>query len=106
MDNVSGLKGLWTSRRFMALLFDTVISLAVYFLAKYAAPAFVEDAKFVIAAIQPIFGILIAAFTVTDVVADRANVQAYEAELFQIRYAGLEKEDSVGAPAAEDQGSG
>jgi hypothetical protein len=57
-------------------------------------------------AIQPIFGLLIAAFTVTDVVADRANTSAYEAELYNERHLAEAKMDSVGKPASEIPGSG
>jgi hypothetical protein len=105
MDQISGLKGLWTSRRAITLFVDTAISLLVYFLAKYAGPSFVEDAKFVIVALQPVFAVLIAAFTVTDVVADRVSGEAYANEARYAYFREVELEDSVGNPASEPEGA-
>jgi len=62
---MTGINGLFTSRRFLTLLFDTVVGLLVYFVGKYAGAA-VEDLKFVILAVQPIVGLVIIAFTVND----------------------------------------
>ena len=58
---------LFQSRRFWTVIVDVVISLVTFFVAKYAAPALVEDVKFVIVTMQPIFILLIAAYTHEDV---------------------------------------
>lgn len=48
---------------------DVVVSLAIYFITKYAAPSFAEDAKIVILALQGIFGPMILALFKEDVAA-------------------------------------
>lgn len=63
---VSSLKALMNSRKFMLLLMDVVLSLVLYFVVKYVAPSIVEDIKFVIAALQPVFVILINAIAKED----------------------------------------
>jgi len=60
---------LFKSRKFMLLLFDTVISLALFFTGKYLAPPVFEDVKFAIVALQPIFIAVIAGITVEDAAA-------------------------------------
>lgn len=50
------------SRRFWLLVLDTIISLALHF---WGA----EDVKFLITALQPIFVLVIIAYTVDDTVA-------------------------------------
>ena len=64
-EPMSGAKGLLASRRFWVLVVDTVISLLLYFVGKYAGAA-MEDVKFLILALQPIALLLIAAWTVDD----------------------------------------
>ena len=64
---MTGLKALFESRRFVTALADVIFSTVLYFVGKYAVPSAVEDVKFVILALQPVIGLLIAAFTVTDV---------------------------------------
>jgi len=53
------------SRRFLTLLMDTVISLSMFFIAKYLNGG-MEDVKFVIMTLQPVFIALIAAYGVED----------------------------------------
>jgi hypothetical protein len=48
------------SRKFLLLLMDCVVSLILYFVSKYGG-AYLEDVKFVILALQPVFWIVIAA---------------------------------------------
>jgi len=48
-----------------------VISLVLYFGAKYLAPEIADDMKFVIAAIQPVFIALIAGIAAEDAAAKR-----------------------------------
>ena len=66
---VSSLKALMNSRKFVLLLMDVVLSLALYFVVKYVAPSIVEDIKFVIAALQPVFVVLINAIAKEDAAA-------------------------------------
>lgn len=56
------------SRRFWTLVLDTVVSLLLFFVGKYAGAA-LDDVKFLVLTLQPIFVMLIAAFTTEDVAA-------------------------------------
>lgn len=51
---VDSFKMLWTSRKFLILLLDTIISIVLYFGAKYASPLLFEDMKWFILVMQPI----------------------------------------------------
>lgn len=53
------------SRKFWLLILDTIITLTLYFVGKYAQVAF-EDTKMVIFALQPIFVVAIGAFAYAD----------------------------------------
>ena len=54
------------SRKFWTLGLDVVTSLVLFFGGKYFS-ANLEDVKFVIVTLQPLVGLVIAAFTVNDV---------------------------------------
>jgi hypothetical protein len=54
------------SRKFWLLVMDTVLSLVLFFGAKYLAPAAFDDVKFVIASIQPVFVVIIGAIAYED----------------------------------------
>ena len=56
---------LFQSRKFWLLILDTVISLVLYFVSKYAGPAF-DDVKLVVLALQPIFLMIIYAIAKED----------------------------------------
>jgi len=71
------IQGLLRSRKFLLLCLDTVISLVLFFVSKYAAPELAEDIKFVIAAYQPVFVSLIVAISVEDAAAKRAGSFRY-----------------------------
>ena len=58
-------KLLFASRKFWLLILDTVISLSLYFVGKYAGIAF-EDVKLVILTLQPVFIMLIYAIAKED----------------------------------------
>ena len=58
--------GLLRSRKFWLLMLDMGISLATYFITKYAAPALADDALFVIGSIQPAFVVIIGAIAYED----------------------------------------
>jgi hypothetical protein len=52
------LKALLHSRKFLILCLDTVVSLVLYFTAKYAGPSLAEDVKMVIGLLQlPVTGL-------------------------------------------------
>jgi hypothetical protein len=53
------------SRKFWLLILDTVISLTLYFVSKYAMGA-VEDVKFLVLALQPVFVTIILAVAWND----------------------------------------
>ena len=57
---------LFSSRRFWLLILDVVASLLIFFVGKYAAVA-IEDVKFLIGLLQPVFIMVIGAYTVDDV---------------------------------------
>jgi hypothetical protein len=63
--NPNPFKGLVLSRKFWLLILDTVISLVLYFVGKYAPVAF-EDVKFAILALQPVFVAIIIAIAWED----------------------------------------
>ena len=65
--------GLLRSRKFWLLILDTVVSLLVYFITGLAAPDFAEYALFVIATIQPVFAVIIAAVAYEDGQAKKAG---------------------------------
>ena len=54
------------SRKFWLMIFDLVVSMSIFFITKYAAPAFADDALFMIGAIQPPILFVIAGITVED----------------------------------------
>jgi len=47
-------------------MFDLVVSLILYFVGKYAAPAMADDITYVIAAIQPVFLLVIGGIAYED----------------------------------------
>ena len=65
---------LFNDSKFWLLVLDTVISLALYFTAKYLAPELAEDVKFLVAALQPVFVAIILAIFGEDVAMLRAGV--------------------------------
>jgi hypothetical protein len=74
---------LFKSRKFLTALVDVVLSLALYFVSKYAAPGVAEDVKFLIGAIQPVFLLVIGMIAVEDAAAYKAGVhprQGYPAD--------------------------
>lgn len=54
---------IWKSEEFLVILIDLIVSVALYFGAKYLAPEAFEDVKWLIIALQPIALFLIAWFT-------------------------------------------
>ena len=64
---------LFRSRKFLLLILDVVISLVSYFVTKYAAPGFADDALLVIGSMQPVFVALIAAIAYEDGQAKRSG---------------------------------
>lgn len=61
------------SSKFWLLVLDTVITVALFFIGKYATPELAEDINFLIASLQPIFIALIAAIAGEDMAAKRAG---------------------------------
>ena len=58
--------GLVHSRKFWLLILDTIIAVTLYFAGKYAAPTMFEDARFLIAILQPVFITVILSITLED----------------------------------------
>lgn len=67
------MKGLWQSRKFWTLLLDTVVSIAVYFVAALVAPRYAEYSLFLIGALQPVVLAVIAGWAWEDAAAKRAG---------------------------------
>ena len=67
------IQGLLRSRKFLLLCLDTIISLVLFFVGKYALPGVAEDIKFIIAAYQPVFVAIIIAISVEDAAMKRAG---------------------------------
>lgn len=59
------MKNLLKSRKFLLLILDTLISMAVYFIGKYF-PVGIEDAKILIFGLQPVFVAIICAIAYED----------------------------------------
>jgi len=70
---MSPVSGLLRSRKFLVLVLDTVISMVVFFVGRYAAPEMAEDIGFLIAALQPVAVMLIGAIAYEDAAAKRAG---------------------------------
>jgi hypothetical protein len=60
------MNGLLQSRKFWLLIVDTVVSVASYFITKYVNPEAAKDALFLIAAMQPVFVMVIAGIAIED----------------------------------------
>lgn len=56
---------MWSSRKFRLAVYDMAISLALFFVGKYL-PMAIEDVKFIIGAIQPVFIALIGGIAIED----------------------------------------
>ena len=54
------------SRKFWLVLFDLVLSVSIYFVTKYAGPAYADDALFLIGVMQAPILFLITGITVED----------------------------------------
>jgi len=75
---VNPIAGLLHSRKFLLLILDTIISLTLYFVGKYAAPSLAEDVKFIVAAYQPVFIAVIAGIALEDAAAKRSGRLPYQ----------------------------
>lgn len=71
--------GLLKSRKFWLAILDVVISTALYFGGKYAGAA-LDDLKFLIAAYQPVIGLVIISITVEDTARTQASAKVQVAQ--------------------------
>ena len=60
------MPSLFKSRKFWVAMLDLAVSMALYFVGKYAAPSVGGDINFVIGAIQPAFVMVIAGIAWED----------------------------------------
>ncbi len=67
------LERLFRSRKFLTMVLDLVVSLVIYFVTKYLAPAVAEDVLFVVAGIQPVVLAVIVMWGVEDAAEKRAG---------------------------------
>jgi len=58
---------LWKSRKFWVLVLDTVISIATFLVGRYVLEAEAQVILFLIGALQPVFLMLIGAYTYQNV---------------------------------------
>ena len=77
------ISGLLHSRKFCLLILDTLVSLALYFVGKYAPAGVFEDVKFVIAALQPVFVAVIIMIAYEDKAAMEAESRDYQTRLYE-----------------------
>ena len=68
------LTGLFKSRKFWVAIFDLAVSFILYFVGKYAAPVLADDVTFIIAAIQPVFLLVIGGIAYEDGQAKQAGL--------------------------------
>lgn len=80
-NKMNPIKVLFDSRKFLLLIFDVVSSLAIYFVGKYAGAA-VEDLKFVIMVIQPLWILVVGAIAAQNVAGIKAKADIEEAALY------------------------
>lgn len=66
--------GLLRSRKFWLAIVDVVLSTVLYFAGKYAGAA-LDDIKFLIAAYQPVIGLVIVGITVEDTAKAQAHAK-------------------------------
>jgi len=76
------IKVLFDSRKFLLLIFDVVSSLAIYFVGKYAGAA-VEDLKFVVLVIQPLWLLVVGAIAAQNIAGIKAKGSIEEAKIYQ-----------------------
>ena len=67
------LERLFRSRKFLTMVLDLVVSLVIYFVTKYLAPAVAEDVLFVVAGMQPVVLAVIVMWGVEDAAEKRAG---------------------------------
>jgi hypothetical protein len=67
-----------SSRKFLILCLDTVVSLVLHFAAKYASPSLAEDVKMVIGLLQLPVTAIIAAISVEDSATMMAGTFLYD----------------------------
>jgi hypothetical protein len=60
------MQPIYKSRKFWIMVVDLIVSLASYFLAKYASPDLSKDVLFLIGALQPVVLLVIASYTVQN----------------------------------------
>ena len=71
--NLNPFQGLLRSRKFLLLCLDTVITIALAFVAEYATLEAAKMIQFLIAALQPVFVAIILAIAVEDAALKRAS---------------------------------
>jgi hypothetical protein len=72
------VSSLLRSRKFLLLCLDTIISLILFFIGKYATPSILEDVRFLIGIMQPVFATLIIAIAIEDAAEKRAGGKSGE----------------------------
>ena len=70
------------SRKFWLVILDTVISVVLYFVGKYAGASLFEDVKMLIGVLQPVFVVIIAAIAYEDKAAIQADAEVETQRLY------------------------
>lgn len=81
----SPVNSLLQSRKFWLMMLDLVVSLVMFFGAKYLSASLFEDVKFVIAAIQPVFIAIIASIAAEDAANAKAGVVYIDGQPYKLR---------------------
>lgn len=81
VTTVDTISALLRSRKFLVLMFDTLVSTILYFGGKYLDPSVVDDVKFLIAALQPVAITLIYSIAKEDAARSQADTMAFMARM-------------------------
>jgi hypothetical protein len=65
---------IFKSRKFWLMILDLVLSLVLFFGAKYLMPGVFEDVKYLIGALQPVFVFLIISIAIEDAAAMKSGL--------------------------------
>lgn len=67
---------LFKDSKFLVLLLDTIISIVLYFVGKYAGAGLFDDIQFLIITLQPVFLVVIGSIAYQEAVVKVAEIKA------------------------------
>ena len=99
--NPNPIKGLLVSRKFLALILDTVISTVILVGGWYLSPQYLDRVVVVIGIYQPVFIALIAAITAEDNAQRKLDAAIYESDVLAADLARYRKPKEESEPKPE-----